>query len=367
MADRDVKILIAAGGTGGHVFPGIAIAEVLSNRLSRDSIAFVGTANGPEARLIPQAGWPLLPIGASSTHGGGMKNRALSYLRVPRALISAWRLLSRERPSMVIGTGGFASGPVVLAAALKRIPTAIVEPNAVAGRANRWLARFVKRIFVGFDTVAKSFPADKTMVTGNPVRRSIAAVERRAFDPHGVLTVLCYGGSQGARRLNEIMMEAAVKLVAYSNRIRFIHQVGKVGKVKEVANAYRRAGFEAEVFEFTHRMADLYREANVAIARSGAGTIAELAAARLPSVLVPYPHAVDGHQQANAAEIEKLGGALVVQESELSGENMAETLKGFVDQPEKLQAMQDALSEASWDDAAKRIAEECTRMVGDVQ
>jgi UDP-N-acetylglucosamine--N-acetylmuramyl-(pentapeptide) pyrophosphoryl-undecaprenol N-acetylglucosamine transferase len=367
MADKEIKFMIAAGGTGGHVFPGIAVAEALSSLMSRDCIVFVGTSNGPEAKLVPQAGWPMIFIGASSTHGGGFKNRALSYLRVPRALISAWCILKRERPSMVIGTGGFAAGPVVLAAALKGIPTAIIEPNAVAGRANLRLAKFVKRIFVGFDAVAGSFPAGKTTVTGNPVRRSIAAVERRAFDPKGVLTVLCYGGSQGAKRINEVMMGAAAKLVAYCERIRFIHQVGKSGNVKEVANAYRRAGFEAEVFEFSHRMADLYGEADIAVARSGAGTVAELAAVRLPSVLVPYPHAVDDHQEANALELERMGGALVVNESNLSAEGMAETLKGFVDQPGKLQAMQDALSKASWGDAARKIAEECTRMVSDVQ
>lgn len=354
-----MKIIIAAGGTGGHVFPGIALAEALGELNSGVEVLFVGTSNGPEAALIPQSGWPLRTIGGSSTHGGGFMNRMKSYLRVPGAMVRAWRLLRMEKPDMVIGTGGFATGPMVLAASIRGIHTAIVEPNAIAGRTNRILSHFVDRVFLGFSSAANVFPKGKSIVTGNPVRKDIASVEKRTYDGSHAMTILCYGGSQGARRLNEIMVDAISHLKDYSERLRFIHQVGKASPVEEIATIYRRNSFESEVFVFTDQMASLYQEADLVVARAGAGTVAEVAALRMPSVLVPLPHAVDDHQSANAEELAKAKGALLISESDLDGEKLAKLIVDFLEHPEKLKAMSDGLAVVGHPEAARRIASNC--------
>lgn len=357
------RILIAAGGTGGHVFPGIAIAEALMKILPLADVVFAGTVNGPEAQLIPAEGWRLEFIGSSSIHAGGVLNRLKAMFKAFLALFISCRVLLKLRPRMVVGVGGFAAGPLVLLAALLRMPTAIVEPNAIAGRTNRMLGRFVKKAFVGFESAAQSFPKDRAVVTGNPVRNDVAQVERNMYDGSGPFTVLCYGGSQGAKHLNEAMMDAIQLLKDHADRVRIIHQVGKAHEVEDVAVVYRKAGFEAEVFTFSPRMAEFYREADVAIARAGAGTVAELAAVRLPAILVPYPYAVDDHQRANAEELVRAGGAIVMEDSTISGKMLAERLMDFMEHPDQLASMSDALGGVGKPDAAERIAEQCVGMI----
>jgi len=361
--DREkTKILIAAGGTGGHVFPGVAIAEALVKIMPQVQVIFAGTSNGPEAQLVPEEGWPLIFVGSSSVHSGGAWNRTVVFLKAVLATFTCFGVLRKMKPRTVLGVGGFAAGPLLFAAAMMRIPTAIIEPNAVAGRTNRLLGRFVKKIFLGFNAAAKSFPASKTRVTGNPVRESVTKVSRGVYDGSGPFTILCYGGSQGAKHLNEVMMDSMQRLKGYAERIRVIHQVGKASSVEEVAYQYKKDGFEAEVFMFSPRMADFYSEADVAIARSGAGTVAELAAVKLPAVLVPYPYAVDDHQRANAQELVRAGGAVLIDDSDLKGADLAETLKEFMEHPEKLQSMSQALNEVGKPHAANKIAEECAGM-----
>jgi UDP-N-acetylglucosamine--N-acetylmuramyl-(pentapeptide) pyrophosphoryl-undecaprenol N-acetylglucosamine transferase len=354
--------MIAAGGTGGHVFPGVAIAEALVQILPEAEVFFAGTSNGPEAHLVPAEGWPLVTIGTASIHSGGLKNKLKAYAHAVRTMFLAWKALSEHRPDVVIGIGGFAAGPLLLLAALRRIPTAIVEPNAIAGRTNRILGYFVHRVFVGFKSTATSFSARKVVVTGNPVRSDVAKVVHSVYNGTKSFTVLCYGGSQGARHLNEVMLDAMNRLKNYADKVRIIHQVGKANPVEEIAHEYRRAGFEAEVFTFSHKMADFYREADMAIARSGAGTVAELAAVRLPAMLVPYPHAADDHQFANAEELVRAGGAVVVKDSDLDGEDLAKKIVDFMEHPWKLKEMREALAKVGRPDAADVIAKECINM-----
>ncbi len=358
-----LNILIAAGGTGGHVYPGVAIAESIVSREPRCNVTFVGTSNGPEAKLVPDAGWPIRYIGPSSIHSGGVWNRLRTYLMVPGALIRSFKVIREEHPNAVIGTGGFATGPLVMGAALKRIPTAIVEPNAIAGRSNRLLSHVVKKVFVAFDSAAPSFPPRKVLVTGNPVRRAIVEVSRSAYDATRPLTVFCYGGSQGARPLNEAMIEAVAHLSDYRDRIRIIHQVGSIDAVEQAVDVYKRAELEAEVFAFTECIAGVYAEADVALARAGGGTIAELAATTLPAILVPLPHAVDDHQRANADELVRVGGAVLMRQSQLSGKSVASALIDFVHHPEKLKAMREALENVARCDAADVVARECLNMM----
>lgn len=356
-------VLIAAGGTGGHVYPGVAIAESIASCEPRCSVVFVGTSNGPEAKLVPDAGWPIVHIGSSSIHSGGVWNRLRTYLAVPRMLICSFKVIRERKPSIVIGTGGFATGPLLMVAALMRIPTAIVEPNAIAGRSNRLLSHVAKRVFVAFNTTARSFPARKALVTGNPVRRAIVEVNRSSYDATRHLTVFCYGGSQGARSLNEAMLEAIAYLGDYRDRIRIIHQVGSIDAVEQAADVYKRAEFEAEVFAFTEGIAGVYAEADIALARAGGGTIAELAATELPALLVPLPHAVDDHQRANAEELVNVGGAILMPQSQLTGQGVAFALIDFVHHPEKLKAMREALAGVARPDAADVIARECLNMM----
>ena len=363
MTERKLEIMIAAGGTGGHVFPGIAIAEAIRGAAPEVKIVFAGTKDGPEAKLVPEYGWELVHIGSRSTHAGGFINRALSYLKVPLLVLRARTLLGREKPDAVIGTGGFAVGPLVLAAALKGIPTAIVEPNAIAGRANKKLARFVKRVFVGFPTAARAFPANKVVVTGTPVRRAIAQA-KHSHSTNRPLTILCYGGSQGAQALNEVMVAMAPHIEKIGDRIRIIHQVGKVGAVEKAADMYKRAQIEAEVFPFSTRIADLYCETDVALARAGAGTVAELAVAGIPAVLVPLPQAVDDHQRANAHQIADGGGAIVIEQDSLTGEKLAQIIIDFMENPAKLEQMRQALERVAKPDAAQRIAKETLELAG---
>lgn len=363
MTEYVTKIMIAAGGTGGHVFPGVAIAEAVVRTLPQAEVIFAGTSSGPEAHLLPAEGWPLVSIGSASIHSGGLKNRLMTYGRAISAMFTAWKILGEHRPNVVIGIGGFAAGPLVLAAALRGIQTAIVEPNAIAGRTNRILGHFVRRVFVGFASTAKSFAARKVLVTGNPVRNDVTQAVHQVYNGTRPFTVMCYGGSQGARRLNEAMLDAMARLEKYADRVRIIHQVGKANPVEDIAREYRRVGFEAEVFTFSHRMADFYREADVAIARSGAGTVAELAAVKLPSVLVPYPHAVDDHQRANAEELVRAGGAVLMKDSDLNGEVLARNIVDFMEHPWKLKEMREALARIGRPHAADAIAKECINMV----
>jgi len=361
MTDGKLKIMIAAGGTGGHVFPGIAIAEAIRDADSEVDVVFAGTKDGIESKLIPELGWEIVHIGSRSTHAGGFINRALSYLKVPVLVLRALKMLGREKPDAVIGTGGFAVGPLVLAASLKGIPTAIVEPNAVAGRANKKLARFVKKVFVGFPTAARSFPESKVMVTGAPVRISISMVKHNRSSDRPI-TVLCYGGSQGAQALNEVMVAMTSHIEKYADRIRIIHQVGRIEAVEKTADIYKRAQLEAEVFPFSNRIADLYCEADLAIARAGAGTVAELAVAGIPAVLVPLPQAVDDHQRVNAQQVAGSGGAIVIDQAALTGEALAKIVIDFLENPEKLKRMHEALASVAKPDASSQIARETIAM-----
>lgn len=363
MVTENVKILIAAGGTGGHVFPGIAIAEAIRDVSPGTKVIFAGTSDGPEAKLVPESGWDIVHIGSRSTHAGGFVNRALSYLKVPFMMLRARSLLRREKPDAVIGTGGFAAGPLVLAAALKGIPTAIMEPNAVAGRANRKLARFVNKVFVGFESAARAFPSHKVSVTGTPVRRAIADARNHHRDDQR-LTILCYGGSQGAQALNDVMIAMTPHIEKHGDRIRIIHQVGRVEVVEKVADMYKRAQLEAEVFPFSMRIADLYCEADIALARAGAGTVAELAVAGIPAVLVPLPQAVDDHQRANARQIANGGGAILIEQDALTGENLAMIVIDFMKHPHKLVQMRLLLEGVAKPDASERIAREVLELVG---
>jgi len=321
-------IMILAGGTGGHVFPGLAVARVLRERAG--SVVWMGTRNGLEARLVPEAGIEMAWISVAGIRGRGPLAWVTAPFRVLLAIVQSLAALHRCRPAAVLGLGGFVSGPGGFAAWLTRRPLLIHEQNAVAGTTNRILARFARRIFGAFPD---SFPANvNAELIGNPVRQSILALpvpaERFASrtDPDRPLRVLILGGSQGARVLNEQVPEALARLpsdVALEVR----HQAGAT--MAAARAAYAQTAIEPRLEAFIDDMAEAYGWADLVICRAGALTVSELAAAGIGAVLIPFPHAIDDHQLKNATSFASRGAGIVIPESELNPERLAEELGRF--------------------------------------
>jgi UDP-N-acetylglucosamine--N-acetylmuramyl-(pentapeptide) pyrophosphoryl-undecaprenol N-acetylglucosamine transferase len=349
-------VMIMAGGTGGHVFPALAIAGEL--RAVRD-IVWLGTERGIEARLVPAAGYPAEWIEVEGLRGKGMGRWVGAPLRLLRAVAQARGVLRRRRPGVVLGLGGFASGPGGIAAWLAGTPLVIHEQNAVAGLTNRWLARFASRVAEGFPG---SFPASRgALYVGNPVRPEIAALPppRQRFESrNGTLRLFVFGGSQGAAALNRLV-PAAVALLPESRRPQVLHQTG--AKDREATEAaYRAAGVQADVRAFVEDMAAAYAEADLVVSRAGALTVAELAAAGVGAILVPFPAAVDDHQTRNAEWLGRVSAAQVVSEAGLTAPELANRLATlFGNGRARLLAMAEAARGLAKPDAARRMAELC--------
>lgn len=347
---------IMAGGTGGHVFPGLAVAAALGRRGAE--VRWLGGARGLEGRLVPAAGIPLRRLPVEGLRGRGPAGWLAAPWRVGRALAAALAALRRDRPAVVLGMGGYAAGPGGVAAWLLGIPLVIHEQNAVAGLTNRLLARLARRRLEAFPG---TLPGGEHV--GNPVREAIAALpppRARLAGRGGPLRVLVLGGSQGAAALNRVVPEAAAQAgVALAIR----HQAG-AGKEAAARAAYAAAGVEAEVVPFLDDMAAAYGWADLVVARAGALTVAELAAAGVPSILVPYPHAVDDHQAANAAWLAAAGAAWVVREAELDAPRLAGLLAQAAGDREGLVRMAEAARGRAVTDAAARVAEACLAAAG---
>jgi UDP-N-acetylglucosamine--N-acetylmuramyl-(pentapeptide) pyrophosphoryl-undecaprenol N-acetylglucosamine transferase len=349
-------VMIMAGGTGGHVFPALAVAGEL--RASRE-IVWLGTEQGIEARLVPAAGYAVEWIEVEGLRGKGVGRWLGAPLKLLRALAQARAALRRRRPGVVLGLGGFASGPGGIAAWLSGTPLVIHEQNAVAGLTNRWLSRFASRIAEGFPG---SFPAGRgALYVGNPVRPEIAALPppRQRFESrNGPLRLLVFGGSQGAASLNRIV-PAAIALLPASRRPQVLHQTGARDRDSTEA-AYRAAGVQADVRAFIDDMAAAYAEADLVVSRSGALTVAELAAAGVGAILVPFPAAVDDHQTRNAEWLGRVSAAQVVSETGLTAPELANRLATLLGNGRsRLLAMAEAARSLAKPDAARRMAELC--------
>jgi len=342
--------LIAAGGTGGHLFPGVAVADELRRRDASVRIVFVGTPRGLEARLVPQAGYPLellpiLPLKGQGTFGIGR-----GVLALPRALVRATALVRRERPAAVLGIGGYAGGPVALAAALLGVRLVILEPNAKPGFTNRALKPFAARAACAYEE-ARAFFGPKGVLTGNPVRGGFAALRRKAHQPP--LSLLAFGGSQGSRVLNDALVAALPHLPA---GLRIVHQTGAASR-DAVAAAYTAAGREAEVVAFLDDMEARFAAADLVVCRSGATTCAELSAAGKAAILVPFAKAADDHQRINAAALQRAGAALMLEESDLNGSTLAAAIAALVTEPARIEAMEEKARGLGRPDAAARVAD----------
>lgn len=348
-----LRVLIAGGGTGGHLFPGVAVAERL--RQHGAEVTFVGTTAGIEARVLPALGWPLETIRARGLVRARPVDRLRFLLETPATVFQVIRLLGRLRPHVVAGVGGYASGPVVLLAALGQIPTAILEQNTVPGVTNRLLGRVVRAVYATFDESKRWFPERKVEVLGNPVRQSIVESLGRRVDREGSprLRVLAFGGSQGARGLNELLMDAAPKLA--SSPIQLVHQTGQADR-ERVAKAYQEAGLDAEVLAFEPDMARRYAEADLALCRSGATTLAELAMARLPAVLIPFPYATHDHQRRNAETYASAGAALLADQETSTGASLAAVLEDLAGDRRRLATLSEAMGALARPDAGPEVA-----------
>jgi UDP-N-acetylglucosamine--N-acetylmuramyl-(pentapeptide) pyrophosphoryl-undecaprenol N-acetylglucosamine transferase len=319
-----MKVIIAGGGTGGHLFPGIAVAETL--RAGGHEVMFVGTSRGIERTAVPKAGFAVEFIDVAGLKGLGWAHRVKTVAALPRALLQARRIIAAFGADVVLGVGGYASGPVVLAAKLRGTATAICEQNSVPGLTNRSLGRIVDRVFATFPSSIPFFPAAKVVMTGNPVRAAFVAAARGVAPPKEPGMVLVFGGSQGARALNEVAPAALAKLHQQDPRIHVLHQAGKEA-VDAVQQAYQAAGVPAVVTPFIDDMVAAYRRAEAVVCRAGATTCAELLALGAPALLVPFPAATDDHQTKNAMDLVQLGAATMLPQSELSADRLAAAIE----------------------------------------
>lgn len=361
---RGPGMVIAGGGTGGHLFPGIAIAEEFLGRDPSHRILFIGTERGLEKKVLGPLGYPLETLQVEGLKGRGPLKVLRSLLKIPGSLLASFRLLRAFSPAIVVGVGGYASGPAVLAARLAAIPTAIAEQNAFPGLTNRILGRFVHRVFLTFKESSRWFPAGRTRVTGNPIRASILAGKgqqrnRSAEDP---FTLLIFGGSQGAHAINRIVLDALEGLEPVKGRIRIIHQTGP-GDCEVLAQAYRERGFAAEVSAFITDMAAAYRAADLLICRAGATSIAEITAAGRASILVPFPFAVNDHQTKNAELLAKAGAAELIPEKDLDGPRLAALLTRLMSHPEEIGRMEAASASLGNPRAAADIVDGCLELI----
>jgi UDP-N-acetylglucosamine--N-acetylmuramyl-(pentapeptide) pyrophosphoryl-undecaprenol N-acetylglucosamine transferase len=355
-------VLIAGGGTGGHLFPGIALAEEVVTRHHANEVVFVGTERGLEARVVPREGYPLELVKVQGLKGKGFFSLLKALIALPLAFIESFRILARQKPDVVVGVGGYASGPVVLAAWLMGIPTAIQEQNALPGLTNKVLGKVVRVVFIAFEEARQFFPEKKVQLIGNPIRRKLMDNYLRSHVAHEHFSVLVFGGSLGARGLNQRMLEALDSLGDLKGELRFVHQTGK-NDLEMVRKGYQDKGFDAEVVEFIDDMSSAYAKADLVICRAGATTLAELTVCKKASILVPFPHATDDHQTVNARALVDAGAALMFQESELTGAKLAETLRTLKEHPERLKGMEKKAALLGRPEAAKELADVCVDLM----
>jgi len=346
-----VRAVLAGGGTGGHVIPALAIARELREAHSAE-ILFVGTSRGIETRLVPAAGFKLELVEVGALKNVGLATRLGTLIGLPRAVVRSSKLLRAFHADVVIGVGGYVSGPAMLAAALGRIPTLAFESNLVPGFANRIIAPYVRAAAVHFEETARYFR--HAVVTGVPVRKEFFNLPPRP--PGSPPALLVFGGSQGASALNGVVMASLAPLRAAVPGLRIIHQTG-ARDLEQVQAAYREAGMDAEVSAFIDHMPDAFAAADLLLCRAGASTVAEVTAAGKPAIFVPFPRAADDHQLRNAEALAKAGAGQLIPEAELSPEKFTTAVATLLEDRARLQAMGAAARKLAHPDAARRIAE----------
>lgn len=356
-----MKVIIAGGGTGGHLFPGLALAEEFKRRNSGTEVVFVGTEHGLESRIIPREGYIIKFLRSEGFVGLSVRKKIRASGKLLLSFIDAYRILEEIEPELVIGVGGYSSGAVVLLAHMKSIPTMIHEQNSVPGMTNRILGRFVMRICATYQESLSFFPAGKTFLTGNPIRSKILKGDRypalKLFSLNKeMFTVLVFGGSSGASSINRTMVNALNYLTDLKDKIQFLHQTGEKD-YESVREAYRKAGFRGTVAAFIYQMAEAYAVADIVISRAGATTLAELTALGKPALLIPYPYAAGRHQELNALKMREMGAAFMIPDSELKGDAVANRIREMFDNESIRREMQRASRGLGRTDACGRIVD----------
>lgn len=354
------RVLIAGGGTGGHLFPGLAIAEAMRSRSPALDIRFAGGTHGLENTVVPAHGYRLYRIAVRGLYGVNWRRRFFSLLRLPLAFLQSLWILLRFRPHLVIGVGGYASGPVLATALLLGRTCVIQEQNTVPGMTNRLLGRWVRKAFVVAEGMERYFR--NPTVTGSPVRREILALREAPPVERAVPQVLVIGGSQGALAINRAMIAALPLLEAWGKPLRILHQAGP-NHWEAVRSAYADARLEARVVPFIQDMADAFRNARLVVSRAGASAVNEIVAARRASLLIPIPGTSGDHQRLNARRLEQAGAAVVLEQERLTGQTLAAAILRLLEDPARLDAMERATDVLFPGDAAARIAGECLALL----
>lgn len=338
-----MNIVITGGGTGGHIFPALAIAGGLEKSIPGVKVIFVGTARGLEARIIPREGFDIRFIRSEGLVGKSVFRTLKSAFTIPLSVMDAYAILKDIRPDMVIGVGGYSSGPVVFCAKLMGIPTIIHEQNTLPGLANKILGKIVDNVAVTYHESIKFFPREKTYLTGNPIRPEILEGSReRGCETFSLerdrFTVFVFGGSRGASHINNAVYKSLEHLEEFKDRIQFLHQTGDTDfdVMKEI---YNKWGFKGTVMPFAYEMADAYAVADLIISRAGATTLAELTACGKAAILVPYPYAAANHQEVNAGKLWDIGAAHVILDKDLNGRSLSEMIIHMLEDPDALAEM----------------------------
>jgi len=358
---QQMRAILAGGGTGGHVIPALAIASELKKNYGAE-VLFIGTARGMENRMVPAAGYPLQLVQVGALKNVSLMIRAKTAFDLPRAVWDASRMLNEFAPDVVIGVGGYASGPAMLAAVMKHIPTLAFEPNVVPGFANRMVARFVSAAAVHFEETAKYFR--RAEVTGVPVRQAFFEIPAKQA---GIPALLVFGGSQGAHAINEAMIRCLPELQRQASEIHIIHQTGErdYDRVRAAYQSLAHRSLDwAEVSKFIEDMPAAFARADLVVCRSGASTVAEITAAGKPAIFVPFPRAADDHQRVNAEALARSGAAVVVEESKLDGVWLAETIAALLGDPLRRRQMSEAARTLAHPHAARDIAAMAARVAG---
>jgi UDP-N-acetylglucosamine--N-acetylmuramyl-(pentapeptide) pyrophosphoryl-undecaprenol N-acetylglucosamine transferase len=359
-----MTIVIAAGGTGGHLYPAIALAREFLRRNPASKILFVGTTRGLESKVLAHEGFELALINAKPIMGRGPLDMLRGLFAMPVSLWQCGKILRQRRADLVIGVGGYTSPMMVMAAALTGVPRVILEPNAHPGLANKAVGPFVQRVFLAFASAAISFNPGKVRVVGTPIRREFLMQTGSSSKPADRRHVLVFGGSQGAKAVNSAAVEGLPGLLRRHPAITVTHQTGELDHAR-VKEAYDRAGVAVNVVPFLYDMPAAINAADVVVARAGAMTIAELTACGKPAILVPLPTAIYDHQAKNARVMEDAGAAVVIPQAALSGARLAQVLMRVLDDSDTMRRMSAASLSLRRVDAAETIVRECYALIGD--
>jgi UDP-N-acetylglucosamine--N-acetylmuramyl-(pentapeptide) pyrophosphoryl-undecaprenol N-acetylglucosamine transferase len=351
-------LMIAGGGTGGHVYPAIAIAREYLARDATRRVVFVGTERGIEKTIVPKAGFPLELVDVGGLKGKSPADFLINLTRLPVGFMQGWKLVGKHRPGVALGVGGYSSGPVLVAAAMRGVPTVIHEQNAFPGLANRALARVAKAVAVGYADAASRLGRADAVVTGNPVRSEFFAAARlRPAAADARKRLLIFGGSQGSRVLNQTMTDALLFLARLKDRMDIVHQTG-TNDLEKVKEAYRASAFpDAKVVPYLDPIVDEIASAQLVVCRSGATTLAELAAIGRAAILIPFAAATDNHQEVNARVVERAGGAIVITETDLAPERLGLAINEIINDPDRARRMGEASMTLAEPDAAKKIVD----------